>query len=101
MCISYLMQNTELYQTIEPKLKSIQNDRIWQHQTLSRILKNQLTYDFYAMFHRGIPDQAQGITGGGSDGQVTGWVWGSGSPQGQGFWLGGQYEFVCGVIFLP
>lgn len=36
------------------------------------------------MFHRGIPDEAQSVTGGGGDGQVTGWVRGSGSPQGQG-----------------
>lgn len=36
------------------------------------------------MFHRGVPDQAQGVTGGGSDGQVTGRVRGSGGPQGQG-----------------
>lgn len=52
------------------------------------------------MFHRGVPDQAQGVTGGGSDGQVTGRVRGSGGPQGQGVWLGGQYKFVRGVIFL-
>lgn len=68
---------------------------------VTALLLPHFTYDLHPVLHWGVPHQPQGVTGGGRDGQVTGRVRGAGSSQGQGLWLGGQDEFIGGVIFLP